>query len=458
MEGQVSLFGPESPCGKMCPAPIAAGHPAAATIKRSSRRSSTLRNHTFMWLNLRADAGNMLGPCWEKDPAWLGSPGMLNTSECPKNVVESFLSQILEAAAPSKYSLSRKACLGILRRSDARGKPLPPALERALLIQAELIPPCELTPEPRHTFAAGIVSKGNGECFLIPERHTALGGGGGQAGQGYPCVLTTECLNPWDTQQARVFTPDSVAPTMAGADGKGGRNPCGLVFTAGFCAGAGASAGGIGYQEEVAPTLKGTPSGNMMPTVLCLNDQGGQLMEVTENVAGTLRAQEHGHQPLVLYDNHGKDARYTGPHEVAPTLSARAGTGGGNLPIVEDRTFARNRVDRFVESDTASTVAARQYKDATDLVGQRVEADPGEEENAFCRRCMHRNECGMRRVMLLRRLMPVECERLQGYPSGWTGLPGAKDSPRYRSLGNSVAVPCVDHLMHCVALAILADR
>ena len=458
MEGQVSLFGPESPCGKMCPAPIAAGHPAAATIKRSSRRSSTLRNHTFMWLNLRADAGNMLGPCWEKDPAWLGSPGMLNTSECPKNVVESFLSQILEAAAPSKYSLSRKACLGILRRSDARGKPLPPALERALLIQAELIPPCELTPEPRHTFAAGIVSKGNGECFLIPERHTALGGGGGQAGQGYPCVLTTECLNPWDTQQARVFTPDSVAPTMAGADGKGGRNPCGLVFTAGFCAGDGASAGGIGYQEEVAPTLKGTPSGNMMPTVLCLNDQGGQLMEVTENVTGTLRAQEHGHQPLVLYDNHGKDARYTGPHEVAPTLSARAGTGGGNLPIVEDRTFARNRVDRFVESDTASTVAARQYKDATDLVGQRVEADPGEEENAFCRRCMHRNECGMRRVMLLRRLMPVECERLQGYPSGWTGLPGAKDSPRYRSLGNSVAVPCVDHLMHCVALAILADR
>ncbi len=449
-----------------------------------------------MWLNLRADAGNMLGPCWEKNPAWLGSPGMLNTSECPKSAVESFLSQILEAAAPSKYSLSRKACLGILRRSDARGKPLPPALERALLIQAELIPPCELTPEPRHTFAAGIVSKGNGDCFLIPERHTALSGGGGQAGQGCPRVLTTECLNPWDTQQTRVFTPDSVAPTMAGADGKGGRNPCGLVFTAGFCAGAGASAGGIGYQEEVAPTLKGTASGNMMPTILCLNDQGGQVMEVTENVTGTLRAQingaparaqrsgsrgersrsemselspsggsegyaacgDDGHQPLVLYENHGIDGRYTGPHEVAPTLTSRTGTGGNNLPIVEDRTFARSRVDRFVESDTASTVAARQYKDATDLVGQRVEADPGEEENTFCRRCMHRNECSMRRVMLLRRLMPVECERLQGYPSGWTGLPGAKDSPRYRSLGNSVAVPCVDHLMHCVALAILADR
>ena len=72
---------------------------------------------------------------------------------------------------------------------------------------------------------------------------------------------------------------------------------------------------------------------------------------------------------------HGIDGRYTGPHEVAPTLTSRTGTGGNNLPIVEERTFARNRVDRFVESNTASTVAARQYKDATDLVGQRVEAD-----------------------------------------------------------------------------------
>ena len=71
-----------------------------------------------------------------------------------------------------------------------------------------------------------------------------------------------------------------------------------------------------------------------MPSVLCLNDQGGQIMEFSENVSGTLRAQEHGHQPLVLrptgpkvYENHGIDGRYTGPHDVAPTMSARYGTG-----------------------------------------------------------------------------------------------------------------------------------
>ena len=64
-------------------------------------------------------------------------------------------------------------------------------------------------------------------------------------------------------------------------------------------------------------------------------------MACSEDVAGTLRAQEHGHQPLVmglrqeektrmvieLFENHGIDARYTGPHKVSPTLTNRGGTG-----------------------------------------------------------------------------------------------------------------------------------
>ena len=129
----------------------------------------------------------------------------------------------------------------------------------------------------QQTFIAeGVVAKGNGDCFLTPERHTSLSAGGGQAGQGYPCVLT-----------------------------------------AGFSAGAGASAGSIGYGEELAPTLKGSASGNCMPSILCLNDQGGSVMECSLDITGTLRAQEHGHQPLV-YENHGIDSRYTGPHRVAP--------------------------------------------------------------------------------------------------------------------------------------------
>ena len=219
--------------------------------------------------------------------------------------------------------------------------------------------------------AAGVVSKGDGDCFLTPECHTSLSNGGGQAGKGYPCILTGS-LTPWDSQQRRITAPNGVSPTT----NSGEQKPCGLLLTAGFCAGAGAKAGSIGYQEEIAPTLKAGQSGSMMPSIFCLNDHGGQRMDLTtdmtptlraqmgghqpliclndqggsvmdcsEDVTGTLRAQEHGHQPLVikalsgenadeeramvieLFENHGIDARYTGPHKVSPTLTNRNGTG-----------------------------------------------------------------------------------------------------------------------------------
>ena len=229
---------------------------------------------------------------------------------------------------------------------------------------------------------------------------------------------------------------------MAGADGSGGRNPAGLLFAAGFSAGAGAGAGSVAYSARAAPTLKGSPSGNAMPSVLCPGDQGGQVMDWSENLSGTLRAQTHGHPPLVLgpelslYENHGVDARYTGPHDVAPTMSARYGTGGNNIPLLSQRFYRRHRADRFTLDTTASTQAARQSKDAVDLACQPTSG----------------NGC----PVLLRRLTPLECERLQGFPDGWTDLPNASDSARYKALGNSVAIPCVDFLLRGIALALAA--
>ena len=87
--------------------------------------------------------------------------------------------------------------------------------------------------------------------------------------------------------------------------------------------------------------------------------------------------------------------------------------------------YARQRVDEFKNDNIASTQSARQAKDATDLV---VESD-------------------RQYAQLIRRLMPLECERLQGFPDGWTNIPGASDSARYRALGNSVAIPCVEFIM-----------
>lgn len=55
--------------------------------------------------------------------------------------------------------------------------------------------------------------------------------------------------------------------------------------------------------------------------------------------------------------------------------------------------------------------------------------------------------------LLIRRLTPLECERLQGFPDGWTDLPGTSDSARYKALGNSVAIPCVEFIMRGIAMA-----
>ena len=95
--------------------------------------------------------------------------------------------------------------------------------------------------------------------------------------------------------------------------------------------------------------------------------------------------------------------------------------------------YSRQRVDDFRHNDVASTQSARQYKDATDLICQQAEA------------CAH----------LIRRLTPLECERLQGFPDGWTDIPGASDSARYKALGNSVAIPCVEFIMSRIASALL---
>ena len=110
----------------------------------------------------------------------------------------------------------------------------------------------------------------------------------------------------------------------------------------------------------------------------------------------------------------------------------------GNLGITQSSgldhhaVYSRQRVDDFRENGVVSTQSARQHKDATDLVCQQAEAY----------------------AYLIRRLTPLECERLQGFPDSWTDIPGASDSARYKALGNSVAIPCVEFIMGRIAAAL----
>lgn len=447
--------------------------------RRPGKPDSELVSIPYFHLDLLSSPVDLFGQRhWELRSPWREGKRPLNTGAAPRRPIRVSLSGILEAYPSLKYYLSKTACLGILRRAFERGKELPKMLARALKIQAGLMKPDNQPTDLK--------------AFHVNQRNEGidLDGVSGALMATQNLQMQTFITNPGSSQSgpqkqiAFAANQRDEVRDLHDVAGALGAQP-GMkqqTFVAGFSAGAGASAGGIGYNESVAPTLKGSPGGNCMPSVLCLNDQGGQSMAYSENITGTLRAQERGHQPLVLnpadpllYENYGIDSRYTGPHKVAPTLSARMGTGGLNTSLVQqvpekviciagnaidrqpqnggngfgwqrdisytlttsDRhsVYARQRVDQFRDDEIASTESARQHKDATDLICQ-----PPSTWDTDCRN-------------LIRRLTPLECERLQGFPDGWTDIPGASDSARYKALGNSVAIPCVEFIMSRIAAA-----
>lgn len=302
---------------------------------------------------------------------------------------------------------------------------------------------------------------------------------------------------------------DDRAPTLTASAGMSGNNQ--PVVCAGFKLGNSEQARSIGYAEKQAPTLNAECGGNK-PAVMCLNDQGGNVMGVSHDVAGTLRAQEHGHQPAgmafdttqitskqngsipdfgkpchtlnanahvpcaVLDMSHACDViRDCG--EVAPSLQARMGTGGNQIPLTYQKTTGtlspgahagsyngqdayndmlvvsseispalRAKANDPYRTDMAAYVASvdcRNFTEGGEINGT-LQAKESEGQSLNLNNTVRQN-------MVVRRLTPLECERLQGFPDHWTDLgewtdsKGKRhkdaDSPRYKALGNSIALP-----------------
>ena len=231
------------------------------------------------------------------------------------------------------------------------------------------------------------------------------------------------------TQQggAEIRTDDR-APTLTAAAGMSGNNQ--PVICAAFKAGQGAKANGIGYAEECAPTLGAVSSGlNQCPTVLVFD-----------------RAQ------ITSPNNHST----VRPDKPCPALHTF-----GEVPVV---CYQMQGLGDYREGDVASSCKQRDYKDSTDLVVSSVDCrnfTEGGEINGT----LQAKESGgqslnlqntVRTGMVVRRLTPMECERLQGFPDHWTDigewrdskgkLRKPSDSPRYKACGNSIALPFWDFL------------
>jgi hypothetical protein len=116
--------------GKTCQARCQAAAREGLILRPCLRRSQKPK---FQYLSL-AD-GRTPEWCEARELLSLGAYSTPVCGESPIAAVESTLSAILESDVPAKYFLSKKACEGILRRAEKRGKELPPMLREALLAQ-----------------------------------------------------------------------------------------------------------------------------------------------------------------------------------------------------------------------------------------------------------------------------------------------------------------------------------
>lgn len=200
------------------------------------------------------------------------------------------------------------------------------------------------------------------------------------------------------------------------------------VCCAAFTAGQGAKANGIGREEEQAPTLRTDGGLSAMPTVLC-RAHGQANAETLEDCAPTLNC---NHEQPIVFESHSQDARYTQQGNTSPACTAQWGTGGNNMPIVaEKHCFQNTGIGWWNQSEVGATLR-------TPCGGDSTKANVIAELKSTVR-------------WIVRRLTPTECERLQGFPDGWTDIGDwtdskgkrhkAADSPRYKALGNSIALP-----------------
>jgi DNA (cytosine-5)-methyltransferase 1 len=216
-------------------------------------------------------------------------------------------------------------------------------------------------------------------------------------------VFVVGCLGDWRAA-AEVL---SLREGLRGYLETGNKKRKGPAADAGAGVEAGGLIGGIDYEHNAhgpndvtGPLLKGSPTGVGHPLPAIAFRKSKRACSTTDNetwvpadASNTLNNFDLGDtrtthavvQPSV-YENHAQDSRVTGPLEVAPTVAAKFGTGGGNVPLVGS--------------------------------------------------------------MAVRRLTPVECERLQGFPDNWSRISWkgkaeeeCPDGPRYKACGNSMAVP-----------------
>lgn len=323
----------------------------------------------------------------------------------------------------SEILFDRKSVSGDIAESGAAGEGFAeaaesgfnPAVARSLTARADGSPCADRGPKIVCSPNQGGCDGGGKGALVQTEKSGTLGTGNDQ---------TIFCMA---TQQGGAeLRTDDRAPTLTAAAGMSGNNQ--PVVCAGFKLGNSEKARSIGYQEELSPTLNAECGGNK-PAVVA---------------------------PAVALDmTHACDViRECG--EQVPALQARMGTGGNQVPLTYGIGNGQANEAGIMAEEVSQTLNT--MHDAQAVMCEDVSHALRAKAN-----CAYREDAETYLVqnMVARRLTPLECTRLQGYPDGWVDIgdwtdeKGKKhkdaDSPKYKALGNSIALPFWDWMLRRMA-------
>lgn len=232
-----------------------------------------------------------------------------------------------------------------------------------------------------------------------------------------------DCLTPWDCQSKRVFSTEAKSPCLQGGVGGGVNNPTIFCLQGnGIDRADTAGCNGKGWKEDISYTIN-----TIDRPAVC---------------AATVLDMSHACD--VIRDCGG----------ISPSLQARMGTGGNQIPL----TYQMQGFGDYREGNVASNCKQRDFKGGTDLVcavdcrnfreGGEINGTLQAKESGG--QSLNLNNT-VRQNMVVRRLTPLECTRLQGFPDGWVGIGDwadekgrvhkEADAPKYKALGNSIALP-----------------
>lgn len=236
-------------------------------------------------------------------------------------------------------------------------------------------------------------------------------------------------------------------------------------FAAGFKGGAGAKSGNIGFSEKVSPTLQAEQDTHC----LCYAIGNGQADNTgLHKFAGALNCMHD--REAVIYDCRGNGdgnicPTITGNHEnrvtdytaiciAGNTIDRKVKNGGKGKGVSEDVAYTLNTVDRH------AVMTEQIYSLDREAIRQGINGKYGfsiQENISQTIVALGPNAIVNIERLIVRRLMPVEEARLQGFPDWWCADVPHKDTPEYRMWGNGVALPCVLYVMEGIAEILKED-